>query len=176
MSCVWRTAAGAATLSAGGVRNAPSGGEPVKAPTGRDAFGNNPFGQQSPIIGASPTPPPKRAANTLATLSLVFAFLFAPVGAVLGHLGLSQIRRTGQRGRERGADRNHTVLHRDCHRGRGVGRVGCDRRAIEADRHRDTANIVDGHRKRAEHDQFGVALDEFGAAASAAAGSDPGDR
>ncbi|MEW2478454.1 sensor domain-containing protein [Mycobacterium sp. NPDC049093] len=37
----------------------------------------------------------------MATLSVVFAFLFAPVGAVLGHLGLSQIKRTGQRGRDR---------------------------------------------------------------------------
>ena len=32
--------------------------------------------------------------NTLATLSLVFAFVFAPAGAILGHLGLAQIRRT----------------------------------------------------------------------------------
>ena len=32
---------------------------------------------------------------------MIFAFLFAPVGAVLGHLGLAQIRRTGQRGHDR---------------------------------------------------------------------------
>uniref|UniRef100_UPI0012E7AC88 sensor domain-containing protein n=1 Tax=Mycobacterium sp. Marseille-P9652 TaxID=2654950 RepID=UPI0012E7AC88 len=31
----------------------------------------------------------------------VFAFVFAPVGAVLGHLGLAQIRRTGELGRDR---------------------------------------------------------------------------
>jgi hypothetical protein len=37
----------------------------------------------------------------LATLSVVFAFVFAPAGLILGHLGLAQIRRTGQRGRER---------------------------------------------------------------------------
>ncbi|ETB52838.1 hypothetical protein O976_08135, partial [Mycobacterium avium subsp. paratuberculosis 10-8425] len=37
----------------------------------------------------------------MATLSLVFAFLFAPAGAVLGHLGLAQIRRTGELGRDR---------------------------------------------------------------------------
>ncbi|WP_454792033.1 sensor domain-containing protein [Mycolicibacterium lutetiense] len=47
------------------------------------------------------SPPPRDEANTLATLSVVFAFLFAPAGAVLGHLGLSQIKRTGQRGRDR---------------------------------------------------------------------------
>jgi hypothetical protein len=37
----------------------------------------------------------------LATLSIVFAFVFAPVGAVLGHLALSQIKERGERGRER---------------------------------------------------------------------------
>jgi hypothetical protein len=46
-------------------------------------------------------PPPRPAINTFATLSLVYAFVFAPAGAILGHLGLSQIRRTGQQGRER---------------------------------------------------------------------------
>lgn len=49
-----------------------------------------------------PTPAPYRPpVNTLATLSLVFAFLFAPAGAILGHLGLAQIRRTGELGRDR---------------------------------------------------------------------------
>lgn len=46
---------------------------------------------------AWPTPKP----NRLATLSIVFSVLFAPAGAVLGHLGLRQIRRTGQPGRQR---------------------------------------------------------------------------
>jgi hypothetical protein len=31
----------------------------------------------------------------------VFAFVFAPAGAILGHLGLAQIRRTGELGRDR---------------------------------------------------------------------------
>jgi hypothetical protein len=49
-----------------------------------------------------PPPPPYRPrVNTLATLSLVFAFVFAPVGAILGHLGLAQIRRTGELGHSR---------------------------------------------------------------------------
>ncbi|WP_210115440.1 sensor domain-containing protein [Mycobacterium sp. DL99] len=39
--------------------------------------------------------------NTLSTLSVVFAFVFAPAGALLGHLGLAQVRRTGERGRDR---------------------------------------------------------------------------
>ena len=39
--------------------------------------------------------------NTLATLSVVFAFLLAPVGAILGHFALRDIRRRGDRGRNR---------------------------------------------------------------------------
>ena len=35
---------------------------------------------------------PRDEANVLATLSVVFAFVFAPAGAILGHLALSQIR------------------------------------------------------------------------------------
>jgi hypothetical protein len=62
-----------------------------------DALKASPY-PQPPIIWA---PAPARPMNVFATLSVVFAFLFAPVGAVFGHLGLSQIRRTGERGRER---------------------------------------------------------------------------
>jgi len=66
-------------------------------PYDSDWFQASPY-PQPPIIWA---PTPARPINAFATLSVVFAFLFAPVGAVLGHLGLSQIRRTGERGRER---------------------------------------------------------------------------
>ena len=66
-------------------------------PHDSDWFQANPY-PQPPIIWA---PTPARPINAFATLSVVFAFLFAPAGAVLGHLGLSQIRRTGERGRER---------------------------------------------------------------------------
>ena len=48
---------------------------------------------------AEPPSPPH--VNTFATLSLVYAFVFAPAGVILGHLGLAQIRRTGQQGRQR---------------------------------------------------------------------------
>ncbi len=64
-----------------------------------DWFAADPY-PQPPVISAPP-PPPRQKANTFATLSVLFAFLFAPAGAVLGHLGLSQIRRTGQRGHDR---------------------------------------------------------------------------
>lgn len=66
-------------------------------PHDHDWFHTNPYPQPA-IIWA---PQPARKINALATLSVVFAFVFAPVGAVFGHLGLSQIRRTGERGRER---------------------------------------------------------------------------
>jgi eukaryotic-like serine/threonine-protein kinase len=66
-------------------------------PSDGDWFPANPY-PQPPIIWATT---PGRKVNAFATLSVVFAFVFAPVGAVFGHLGLSQIRRTGERGRER---------------------------------------------------------------------------
>jgi eukaryotic-like serine/threonine-protein kinase len=71
-------------------------------PTGQhdgDWFAAQPY-PQPPVISAPPPPLGPRT-NTFATLSVVFAFLFAPAGAVLGHLGLAQIRRTGQLGRDR---------------------------------------------------------------------------
>ncbi|WP_320065687.1 DUF4190 domain-containing protein [Micromonospora sp. RTGN7] len=41
---------------------------------------------------------PVRGTNILAVLSLVFAFVFAPAGIVLGHVAKRQIRRTGEEG------------------------------------------------------------------------------
>jgi hypothetical protein len=73
-------------------------------PFAPNPFGHNPFDSSSPgppPIPQPPPAPPRDEANVLATLSLVFAFVFAPAGAVLGHLGLGQIRRTGGRGRDR---------------------------------------------------------------------------
>ena len=51
------------------------------------------FGPASP--GAPPKSPPY---NTFAVLSPILAILVPPVGVVLGHLALPQIRRTGERG------------------------------------------------------------------------------
>jgi hypothetical protein len=60
---------------------------------------------QQPISEPPPTleyPPNYQGpVNPFATLSLIFAFVFAPAGAILGHLGLAQIRRTAERGRNR---------------------------------------------------------------------------
>lgn len=74
---------------------------------GRNPTAADPLRGTSPGFGAPPPPYPPASypvpvkTNSLSTLSLVFAFVFAPAGAVLGHLGLSQIARTGQRGRDR---------------------------------------------------------------------------
>jgi|HigsolmetaAR206D_1030411.scaffolds.fasta_scaffold03125_8 hypothetical protein len=52
----------------------------------------------------TPYPPPPgpygepRGYNVLAILSLVFAFVFAPAGIVLGHLARRQIARSGEQG------------------------------------------------------------------------------
>ncbi|HZC51585.1 MAG TPA: sensor domain-containing protein [Mycobacterium sp.] len=78
----------------------------------QDPFGDNPFtydplgrapftGPPAPPPAFTPPPPYPPRVNTLATLSLVFAFVLAPAGAILGHLGLAQIRRTGELGRDR---------------------------------------------------------------------------
>lgn len=77
-------------------------------PSGSNPFSYDPLGRPPlpppPVAppAAAPPPAPRRPpVNTLATLSLVFAFLFAPAGAVLAHLALAQIRRSGELGRDR---------------------------------------------------------------------------
>jgi Domain of unknown function (DUF4190) len=86
------------------------GGQPD--PFGPDPFGGPPStqGYTPPLTqGIPPTtgsvfPPsgtPSGEVNTFATLSIVFAFVFAPAGAALAHVALHQIKQHGQRGRER---------------------------------------------------------------------------
>lgn len=73
-------------------------------------FDGDPFGgapsltddaNPSPANQTGPLPAPSGEVSTLATLSVVFAFVFAPVGAVLGHLALSRIRRLQEPGHRR---------------------------------------------------------------------------
>ncbi|GIF51030.1 uncharacterized protein DUF4190 [Asanoa ferruginea] len=52
------------------------------------------YGQQQPAYGY----PQARGTNILAILSLVFAFVFAPAGIVLGHLAKKQLRTSGEEG------------------------------------------------------------------------------
>ncbi|OBI85073.1 sensor domain-containing protein [Mycobacterium sp. 1245805.9] len=56
---------------------------------------------QPPVLPPPPPEPYRPPVNAMATQSLVFAFASPPVGAVLGHLALAQIRRTGELGRNR---------------------------------------------------------------------------
>ena len=63
----------------GGGPAAPSGGDPF----GGDAFAGDPFAVGRPGASASHAPAPtsqQQETNTLATLSVVFAFVFAPPG------------------------------------------------------------------------------------------------
>jgi uncharacterized BrkB/YihY/UPF0761 family membrane protein len=87
-------------MHGGGGPAAPSGGDPF----GGDPFAGDPFAVGLPGGSASHDPASiyrQRETNTLATLSVVFAFVFAPAGVILGHLALSQIHETGDRGRDR---------------------------------------------------------------------------
>jgi eukaryotic-like serine/threonine-protein kinase len=78
-------------------------------PYGYNPFTYDPLGRvplagppvEPPPFTPPPAPPYPPRVNPLATLSLVFAFVFPPAGALLGHLGLAQIRRTGELGRDR---------------------------------------------------------------------------
>ena len=53
------------------------------------------YAEQHPQVGAAPA---VRGTNVMAILSLVFAFVFSPVGIVFGHIAKKQIRRTGEQG------------------------------------------------------------------------------
>jgi len=46
-----------------------------------------------------PQYPQPQPTNTLAIVSLVCAFLFAPLGIIFGHMSMSQIKKTGEEGR-----------------------------------------------------------------------------
>ena len=72
-----------------------------------------PYGQTPPPFGPATTsygyPPPqygpaaygyRRQTNLMAILSLVFAFVFAPAGIVLGHVAKRQLKTSGEEGDE----------------------------------------------------------------------------
>lgn len=66
------------------------GGDPYQ----RDPFAQDPFGGP-PAPRAAPPPPGPPApqgggSHLMASLAIAFAFLFAPVGAILGHVALGQ--------------------------------------------------------------------------------------
>ena len=71
---------------------------------GQQQYGHQPYGQPDyaqPGYGQSGYAPQQwgpRQTNTLAILALVMAFVFAPIGLILGLLARKQIARTGEEG------------------------------------------------------------------------------
>jgi Domain of unknown function (DUF4190) len=63
------------------------------SPASGAPYGQQPYPQGYPQYG-TPTP----GTNTVAILSLIFAFVFAPVGIILGHVAKKQIKQTGEQG------------------------------------------------------------------------------
>ena len=88
----------------------PSSGQPYGQPYGQPPTSDQPYGQPGygqqpygqPGYGqpgyGQPVYVPVAGTNTMAILALVFAFIFAPVAIVLGHLAKKQIRQTGEQG------------------------------------------------------------------------------
>jgi peptidyl-prolyl cis-trans isomerase B (cyclophilin B) len=58
-----------------------------------------PGGYATECYGHSAGYPQQRPTNALAIVSLVCAFVFAPLGVLFGHISLSQIKKTGEEGR-----------------------------------------------------------------------------
>lgn len=61
-----------------------------------------PVAPPAPSYAGQPAPgvqPASQKTNLMAILSLIFAFVFPLAGIILGHLGLSQIKKTGEGGR-----------------------------------------------------------------------------
>ncbi|MDH6196289.1 hypothetical protein M2272_002932 [Mycobacterium frederiksbergense] len=80
----------------------PFAADPYAAPTSLPGYGQLMPTYGPPMsYGQHDAPPPKPEVNTFATLSVVFAFVFAPAGAVLGHLALARIKRGHEPGRKR---------------------------------------------------------------------------
>jgi hypothetical protein len=74
----------------------PSSGQPYygQPDAGKQQFSGPPYtGQPQPGYGAAVAP-----TNTMAILSLVFAFVFAPAAIVMGHVARKQIKQTGEQG------------------------------------------------------------------------------
>jgi hypothetical protein len=73
----------------------PGDGVPVEPPTPVDPY-ILPVAYPAP--GYAYPPPAPRPTNTMAILSLVFAFVFWPLAIIFGHIGKRQITRTGEAG------------------------------------------------------------------------------
>jgi hypothetical protein len=72
----------------------PASGAPYGQPQSGAPYSGQPYPQPYPQYGAPAAP----GTNIMAILSLVFAFVVAPVGIVLGHIAKKQIKQTGEQG------------------------------------------------------------------------------
>jgi hypothetical protein len=61
-----------------------------------DPYQQQPY--QQPYGQPYQQPPASAKTNTMAILSLIFAFVFWPLGIIFGHIARGQIRRTGEGG------------------------------------------------------------------------------
>jgi hypothetical protein len=79
---------------AGSYSPPPSSGQPYGVQPGVQPYGaQQPYGAGfQPAYGHNP------ATNTMAILSLVFAFVFSPLGIAFGHVAKKQIKQTGEQG------------------------------------------------------------------------------
>jgi hypothetical protein len=74
----------------------PPGDQP---PAWQPPPGQPPPGQPPPGQPPAGQPPPAQPGyNVMSILALVFAFVFAPLGIVFGHIARRQIARTGEQG------------------------------------------------------------------------------
>src|SRR4051812_29775084 len=71
--------------------------DPYGAPASGQPYGQQAYGQQA-YGAAGYGAPYNPTTNVLAILALVFAFVFSPVGIVLGHIAKKQIRERGEQG------------------------------------------------------------------------------
>lgn len=82
----------------------PSEGYSQSQPSANYTYNQFPYAQPSyPTSGYAPNTPTQRYSNpqwnTLAILSVVFLFVFMPASLALGFLALSEIKKTGERGK-----------------------------------------------------------------------------
>ncbi len=72
----------------------PYSAQPYSAQPGYDAYNQQPgYPQPGPYPGGQ-----SRGTNTMAILALVFAFVFAPLAIVFGHMAKKQIQQSGEDG------------------------------------------------------------------------------
>jgi hypothetical protein len=65
---------------------------------GQPQYGQPQYGQQPAYGTPYPAPMASPGTNIMAILSLVFAFVFAPAGIVLGHIAKRQLKSSGENG------------------------------------------------------------------------------